>query len=71
MQKKIKIEILVEPATTAGGYSQFIDNIKEFVAALSKYGVPDIGQQSFDLDIVHTNAKICDEQNWNIYGLTK
>lgn len=63
MQRKIKIEILVEPATTAGGYSQFIDNIKEFAAELSKYGVPDLGQQSFDLDIVNTEAKICDEQN--------
>lgn len=63
MQRKIKIEILVEPATTAGGYTQFIDNIKEFAAELSKYGVPDLGQQSFDLDIVNTEAKICDEQN--------
>lgn len=63
MQRKIKIEILVEPATTAGGYSQFIDNIKEFAAELSKYGVPNLGQQSFDLDIVNTEAKICDEQN--------
>lgn len=45
MQKKIKIEVWVEPATTAGGLSQFIDNIKQFAEDLTKYGVPDMGEK--------------------------
>jgi hypothetical protein len=58
MQKKIKIEIWVEPATNVGGKSQFIDNIKEFAAQLTRYGVPDLDEHSYDLEIVDTEAKI-------------
>lgn len=70
MQKKIKIEVWVEPATNAGGLSQFIDNIKEFAEDLTKYGVPDMGEKAYDLEIVDTEAKICDEQNQYNHPLT-
>lgn len=70
MQKKIKIEVWVEPATNAGGLSQFIDNIKQFAEDLTKYGVPDMGENAYDLEIVDTEAKICDEQNQYNHPLT-
>lgn len=57
MAKKITIELWVEPLTKNGNHSIFLDNINEFVAHISKNGVPDLGEQDFDLEIIDADAR--------------
>ena len=54
MVKKITIELYVEPLTMAGDYNNFRDNVDEFVAVLAKNGLSNIGEESYDLEIVDT-----------------
>lgn len=60
MAKKISLNIWVEPATNAGGYSQMISNIEDFIDYLNKYGLVNIGEEDFDLEIVDTEADLED-----------
>ena len=57
MVKKITIELYVEPLTTAGDYNNFKDNVDEFVAVLAKNGLSNIGEESYDLEIVGTEVR--------------
>ena len=57
MIKNITIELYVEPLATAGDYNNFKDNVDEFVAGLAKNGLSNIGEGSYDLEIVGTEVR--------------
>lgn len=57
MVKKITLDLWVEPLTDASNYNNFLDNIDEFIAAISRAGISNIGEDSFGLEIVDTNAR--------------
>lgn len=57
MAKKIVIELWVEPLTKSGNYFNFLDNVDEFIAGITKNGLSGIGEESYDLDIVDADAR--------------